>query len=129
MPASPLRFSNKNGDAGVAATAELTDLRSNAMTLTGGGSAAPVPAAASGSPASKMLGRYENGPDKLAFELKPNGVVTMTNDDGSTSNQTWETDGDNRIVISGQEGLKLVYTLNSEGNFSYEHGGVFRKTK
>jgi hypothetical protein len=76
-----------------------------------------------------ILGVYENKVDRVVVELKTEGKAIMVVDEANPYETTWERDGADRIIIYGAEGMRLMYTFNSDGNLSNDMGlgSVLRK--
>jgi hypothetical protein len=84
------------------------------------------PAAEADKKTPSILGIYENANDKLTIELKADNKATLT-DEGAKTNLVWETDGINKVVIHGKDGVDMLLNVNSEGNLYDSVGGVYRK--
>ena len=76
-----------------------------------------------------ILGVYENTVDNINVELRAEGKATLSVDEGKPYETVWERDGEDRIIIYGEEGLRLTYKFNSDGNLSDDMGlgSVLRK--
>jgi len=76
-----------------------------------------------------ILGVYENTVDNINVELKAEGKATLSVDEGEPYETIWERDGEDRIIIHGEEGFRLMYKFNSDGNLSDDMGlgSVLRK--
>lgn len=88
----------------------------------GDGSTDEAPKSASN--ASSVLGTYVNANDGISFELLAGNRALIT-DGEYPSEQTWEMDGADKVVIHIPEGVNLVFTFNSDGNLSDGMGGVY----
>lgn len=75
-----------------------------------------------------ILGVYKNAVDGVGVELKANGKAILLVD-GEPFETTWERDGADRIIVYGQEGIRIAYNFNSDGNLSDDmgYGSVLRK--
>ena len=75
-----------------------------------------------------ILGVYKNTVDGIGVELKANGKAILTVD-GAPFETTWERDGADRIIVYGEEGIRMAYKFNSDGNLSDDMGfaSVLRK--
>jgi hypothetical protein len=75
-----------------------------------------------------ILGVYENSVDGVGVELKADGKATLIVD-GDRFETTWERDGADRIIVYGEEGMRIAYNFNSDGNLSDDmgYGSVLRK--
>ena len=75
-----------------------------------------------------ILGVYENTVDGVGVELKADGKATLVVD-GEPFDTTWERDGADRIIVYGEEGIRIAYNFNSDGNLSDDmgYGSVLRK--
>jgi hypothetical protein len=75
-----------------------------------------------------ILGVYENTVDEIGVELKADGKATWFVD-GEPYETTWERDGADRIIVYGEEGMRMAYKFNSDGNLSDDmgYGSVLRK--
>ena len=76
-----------------------------------------------------ILGVYENTVDNINVELRAEGKAALSVDEGKPYETVWERDGEDRIIIYGEEGLRLSYKFNSDGNLSDDMGlgSVLRK--
>jgi len=82
--------------------------------------------AATPASARNVLGTYENAADKLTVVLKPDNKATLI-DEGKSTEHTWEMDGADKVIVHGMDGVKLGFTINSDGHLSDGMGGVYRK--
>jgi hypothetical protein len=82
------------------------------------------PAPAGEGTASSVLGVYENANDGMSIELLADNRAILT-EEGSSTEHAWETDGADKVVIHAQDGVNLVFTVNSEGNLSDGYGGIY----
>ncbi len=75
-----------------------------------------------------ILGVYKNTVDGIGVELKANGKAILSVD-GQPFETTWERDGADRIIVYGEEGMRMPYNFNSDGNLSDDMGlgSVLRK--
>ncbi len=67
--------------------------------------------------------------DNVVVELKAGGKATLRVDNDAPYETTWERDGQDRIIIYGAEGMRMMYKFNSDGNLSADMGlgSVLRK--
>lgn len=75
-----------------------------------------------------ILGVYKNTVDGVGVDLKANGKAILFVD-GAPFETTWERDGADRIIVYGEEGMRIAYNFNSDGNLSDDmgYGSVLRK--
>ena len=68
-----------------------------------------------------ILGVYQNTVDGVGVELKADGIATLIVD-GQPFETTWERDGADRIIVYGEEGMRIAYNFNTDGNLSDDMG-------